>query len=230
VNGIRGEKSRSTLGFRRWAAGLFDQQMWCFGRDIIRPNGNLLLDLGMCRYRSADPNRGSSMYSATAVEGGMISLWGFGMLYGEPGFGSAFVRRYDFDPRLTSVESPSGVHNPAQFRDLFRPTSASELACVRHLLPSLVRWLAAYEHWVAENFGAEYRERSLMARNKPALVPGHEMAGAWERVAKKCARLRLAEPAPIGPWGRILGRLRSAAAQPAQARLRYPTPPRTAPE
>ena len=58
------KRTRYDLGFRRWTAGLFDQQMWCFGRDIVQVRGNLLLDLGMCQYRAPDPKRSSSMYTA----------------------------------------------------------------------------------------------------------------------------------------------------------------------
>jgi hypothetical protein len=33
----------------RFLAGLLDQQLWCFGQDIRRTEGNLLCQLGMCR-------------------------------------------------------------------------------------------------------------------------------------------------------------------------------------
>jgi hypothetical protein len=200
-------RSRSDLGFRRWAAGLFDQQMWCFGRDIARAGGNILSDLGMCQYRSGEPNRGSTLYTAAVEPGGSVFLWGFGAMYAEPGRGGVFVRRYDFAPRLTARETALGVHEPERLGGLVHPTTGREVTTLRTLLPRLVGWFARYEHWVAETFGAAYREQCLAGRDKPCLVPAGRMAHEWEQVAKKSGR-RPADNDRRGPWGELLARLR----------------------
>lgn len=41
---------------------LFDQQLWCWGQVIRRPEGNLLLAYGMTRQRLPETIKGSSLY------------------------------------------------------------------------------------------------------------------------------------------------------------------------
>jgi hypothetical protein len=161
----------------------------------------------MCQYRSGEPNRGSTLYTAAVEPGGSVFLWGFGAMYAEPGQGGVFVRRYDFAPRLTARETALGIHEPERLGGLVHPTTGREVATVRTLLRRLVGWFARYEHWVAETFGAAYRERCLAARDKPCLVPAGRMAHEWEQVAKKSGRLPAASDRR-GPWGELLARLR----------------------
>jgi hypothetical protein len=201
-------ETRSRLGFRRWTAELFDQQLWCLGRDIKRPEGNILLDLGMCVYPTPDANRGSSVYTAAVEPGGNIFLWGFGALYSEPGLGGVFLRRYDFAPRLTPLESGIAIHDSRGLGPLVNPVTTSDQFRMRTLLPRLVGWFAKYEHWIAENFGSEYRNQCLASRGQFASVPAADMAAEWERATKKCKRYRERSSATAGPWKQFLLRLR----------------------
>lgn len=196
--------------FRHRAAALFDQQMWCFGRDIVRSNGNVLLDLGMCRYRPSDPSRSSTLYTAAVEPGGSLFLWGFGAMYAEPNLGGVFVRRYGFAPRLTNRESAVGVFAPEQLGRLTNPVTVRDHQRVRTLLPRLVGWFARYEHWIAETHGTAYREDCLAGRGKANAAPAQDMARDWERVAKSCKRYRETGDAAADPWKRFLLRLRVA--------------------
>lgn len=205
--------TRSRLGFRRWTAGLFDQQLWCFGRDIKRADGNILLDLGMCVSRTADAERGSSVYTAAVEPGGNVCLWGFGALYSEPGLGGVFLRRYDFAPRLTPLESGIAIHDPRGLGPLVNPVSTADQLRMRTLLPRLVGWFAKYEHWIAEYFGSEYRNQCLATRGQSAVVPAADMASEWDRAAKKCKRYRESDTSCVGPWEQLIHRLRSPVAR-----------------
>jgi len=200
--------SRTRLGFRRWTAGLFDQQLWCFGRDIKRAGGNILLNLGMCVHRAPDAERVSSVYTAAVEPGGNIFLWGFGAMYSEPGLGGVFLRRYDFAPRLTSLESGIAIHDPRGLGSLANPVSAAEQLRMRTLLPRLVGWFAQYEHWIAENFGSAYRGHCLENRGQPAAVPAADMASEWERAQKKCRQYRRTEGTATNAWSRLFQRIR----------------------
>ncbi len=202
-------RTRSELGFRRWTAGLFDQQMWCFGRDIVRKKGNVLLDLGMCQYRSPTPARSGAMYTANVESGGSVFLWGFGAMYSEPNRGGVFVRRYDFAPKLTARETAIGVHEPEQLGRLIHPNTARELVQYRTLVPQLLNWFAKYEHWVAETFGAAYREKCLATRTKPNWVEPKQMAKEWERAAKQVKRATVCTSTSIGPWTGLIEQLRA---------------------
>src|SRR5689334_2275112 len=83
-------------------AALFHQQMWCWGCDIRRPEGNLLLMYGFERERPPEGVHGSSSYFLhTPTERG-IRLWGFGLFFTQQGQGSLFLQRYGFAPRWRS--------------------------------------------------------------------------------------------------------------------------------
>ena len=46
------------------AVGLLSQQAWCWGRDVLRPEGNWLLEVGFDRIEPPnDRNECSSVYS-----------------------------------------------------------------------------------------------------------------------------------------------------------------------
>ncbi|MGF1582926.1 MAG: hypothetical protein ACFCD0_26700, partial [Gemmataceae bacterium] len=145
---------RSRPKFRRWAADLLDQQLWCWGRDIARPEGNVLLEIGMCRYRSPEP-RLASLYKATLEGGAEVWLWGFGLLYHEPGLGCIFLRRYSFDPMLMARPPELPVHLAKDIRPLIRP-AGTRRKTASTLVRGAARWIARHEHWVAENLGVEY--------------------------------------------------------------------------
>lgn len=201
---------RSRTDLHRRAIALLDQQLWCWGRDIACPEGNVLLDLGMCRYRSGNPGLDRTAYSARVAGDGVVWLWGFGLMYCLPDLGGIFLRRYRFDPVL--VNEPSGpIHALEHIGSVVRPTTARQRAITGELVRAAAKWIAGYEHWVAETLGAAYREATLAARDKPPVIPAKEMTRAWEHLAKKSVRLSDLPSEPRGPWGRVLTALRTPA-------------------
>lgn len=196
---------RISSDLRRWATSLFDQQLWCWGRDIERPEGNVLLDLGMSRYRSPEPGC-STLYKAVLAGDAEVWLWGFGLLYRDPGVGCVFLRRYGFDPLLVARPLEHPVHRPEDIVPLVRPTGPGWTAAER-LVQDAAHWIAGYEHWIAENLGIEYRRSVLNARDKPPIVPADEMAASWERLARKSFRLSVTHHV-ADPWARLLASLR----------------------
>jgi len=201
--------TRSSLGFRRWAAQLLEQELWCLGRDVAS-KGNILLSLGFCRYRSPNDDREASLYTSQTPDGNVLWLWGFGVAYTEPGHGSVFIRRYDFAPRITTAESFLGVHDVDSMPGLLRPSSHRDYAKLRRQLQGLCTCIAQYEHWLAENYGRAWREQCLVKRNKPNIVEASEIASAWERAAKICKTLNSSTLADrFGPWAGLLHSLRS---------------------
>ncbi|MGL6096084.1 MAG: hypothetical protein ACRC7O_09845 [Fimbriiglobus sp.] len=209
---MTGPMSKSDL--RRRAAAVFEQQCWCWGRDIARPLGNLLLGLGMCR-RAPGPKAASSLYTGLAPNGGTVWLWAFGTAFTDPAVGSVFVPRYDFTPRLTRRTDFVGVHDPKAIGGLVTPTAATASQSLRRLLVSLVEWAAGYEHWVAETHGTEYRTRCLAARDRSPAVPAADMAREWERLARKFRRPMAVGSSTPGPWAGVIDRLRPARGLPS---------------
>ena len=47
---------------RRLGQSLLTQQCWCWGRDVTRPDGNLLLQYGFTRHRPPGQERGATTY------------------------------------------------------------------------------------------------------------------------------------------------------------------------
>lgn len=212
--------SRSRGDFQRWATRLFDQQLWCWGRDIARPRGNVLLEKGMCRYRSALPGA-STLYKASLDADCELWLWGFGLLVQEPTLGSIFLERSRFAPLLVSEALTQPVHRQQDLGPLTIPLGAAR-ASAESLVRRAATWAAGYEHWVAESLGIDYRQAVLKARDMSAIVPASDMASSWERVAKKSFRLSGPQTS-TGPWSKLLESLRFACDTPV-ASTEKPTP------
>jgi hypothetical protein len=69
---------RLPLETRKVGTALFDQQTWCWGQDIQRPEGNLLVAYGLTRQRSPETIRGSSAYTwSDAGSQKLLSGWLF---------------------------------------------------------------------------------------------------------------------------------------------------------
>jgi hypothetical protein len=168
-----------------WLRGaeLMHQQCWCWGQDIRRPEGNLLLEYGFERTRPPAEISGSSRY-VFARDGARIVLWGFGVGYSEEGRGGIYVNRYCFVPRwMGEFASIEPVWRAEQLTSLRRPFTRREIRRSRRLLQSLMRWIAGYERWVGIRCGAHYRPRTLTCWSH-ASVPGERMPVEWDLLAR----------------------------------------------
>ncbi len=56
---------------------LLDQQMWCWGCDVRRAEGNLLAEYGCTKRPSPDPRFHSAYTFPNALPGGALTLWGW---------------------------------------------------------------------------------------------------------------------------------------------------------
>ena len=85
------------------AVELLSQQVWCWGRDILRPDGNWLIEVGFDRIEPPDDREGcSSVYSLALPNDRCVVLRGFGVFYGDICHGGVFLRRYEFRPKYTT--------------------------------------------------------------------------------------------------------------------------------
>lgn len=164
------------------ATGLLSQQIWCWGRDILRPQGNWLLELGFDRIEPPGENKEcSSVYSVELPRGRCVVLRGFGVFYGEVQRGGVFLPRYGFQPRYTThanLDCP-----PWSDEDLPKlsfPTDAQRSSCASLTL-ELIDWMRSYEVTIFERLGIEYRQATLVKwdNGKRPIVPADEMARGW---------------------------------------------------
>ncbi len=169
-----------------YAVGLLSQQAWCWGRDILRPEGNWLLEIGFDRIEPpADRKECSSVYSLKLPRGRCVVLRGFGVFYGDLQCGGVFLPRYEFRPRYTThaaLECPPW--SDADLPKLSAPTDSQRTACTSLTL-GLIDWIRSYEVTIAKRLGIEYRRSTLLQWDdgKRPITPAEEMASAWRALS-----------------------------------------------
>lgn len=165
---------------RAEAARLIDQQMWCWGCDVRRAGGNLLLAYGMMRHPSPDP-RFHSAYIALC-EDCALTLWGWG-IWVASAEGALFIDRARFragwraeGPRIPEAWSPVDLPPTAP------PADSAQADHARDLLARALAWISDYERWVLATLGDSYRAEALAAwpgrrrgNNGESALPG-----AWD--------------------------------------------------
>ncbi|WP_002639203.1 hypothetical protein [Myxococcus hansupus] len=166
---------------------LFDLSMWCLGRDVLCPEGNLLVRRGLVRHARPEGVEGQSPYTVDLPEGRRLSLWGFGALCecGE----AVFVPRSGFMPVLLDT-APGAL--PFRAEDLSPPripTTGRERRALRAGLVSLAGWLASHEEWVSQEMGASWRRTCFAARRKAPPVAADALAVSWRRFASRLRSL-----------------------------------------
>ena len=177
---------------------LLDQQIWFWGQDVARQSKNLLTDYGFVRLRS-EVARVSTCYCAAHRNGFSISLWSWGLFFGDKRLGGVFLRRNSISPFLTQKASlphphwPEGVYPPHR-----SPQSSEEARSALDLLVGVAGWIARFEDWIEAQAGPEYRRACL--REWPRSVgTGERPAELWMRLADEVQREHLIAPKGESP-------------------------------
>ncbi|GAB4203878.1 MAG: hypothetical protein OHK0022_28460 [Roseiflexaceae bacterium] len=187
------EVRRLPVELRRAGRDLLHQQCWCWGCDIRREGGNLLLEYGFARRRPPAGVQGSSLYTCGCGTDRVAALWGFGLFYGDPARGGLFLRRFEFTPRwLPALDLETPPWQPARLatRDPAREPELWQPAVL--LLAEAAGWVAGYEDWVARTQGHAYRQRCLdgwVYGRVSRPTPPAQLGDAWRTVAEGCHAL-----------------------------------------
>jgi hypothetical protein len=129
---------------------VFDQQMWCLGRDVGSPHGNLLLERGFVRHPPAKPGLSGRYVLRDEVVGVELSSVGV---------------RFDWQGRVLTLE---------------REPFARQLRNVDSTLLGFVgSWFSQYEQWVEKTVGASWRLEALAARSRRARFTPLEQRQVW---------------------------------------------------
>jgi len=156
--------------------------MWCFGRDIVRGEGNLLVERGFAKHPSPPESAAPSSYSLPLSLGKEVRLWGFAILY-VSGSWALLLKRGGFSPRLIATrEVPERAWSLAHLPAAKKPVSDEESEAAQLRLAQTFTWLGDYEAWVRKETGIAYRQ-SCLASWKNAAVPAERMAEAWHNLA-----------------------------------------------
>ena len=161
---------------------LLHQQCWNWGRDIVRPEGNLLLDAGFLKRRPPEGEAGSTCYSLALPDGDSLMLWGFGLLYGTRQNGGVYLNRYQFRPVWLPLEAiPGLIWKPKMIPTGHVPPS---LRIPVDLTVAAIRHVADYEEWALALCGLEYRRAVLRQWNRPTeQLPPETLPNAWRKLA-----------------------------------------------
>lgn len=177
---------------RRRGTALLNLQGWCWGRDICRSQGNLLLAHGFERHRPPKGKLGSSAYTLKLNATRSVVLWGFGLFYTDPVYGSVYLPRCGFSPQLaSSVELPTTIWEMAQLPPMQTAATIAEWRCLFTLLSAALTWIGGYEQWIVANAGIEYRSRCV-AEWKRSTLPASEIAATWQQLAESCTQRKQA--------------------------------------
>ncbi|MCY3599246.1 MAG: hypothetical protein OXN85_04645 [Gemmatimonadetes bacterium] len=166
----------------RKGQALLHQQCWHWGRDIVRPEGNLLLDAGFLKRRPPEGEAGSSCYTLELPAGDRLMLWGFGVLYRTTRQGGVYLNRYRFRPVwLPSETIQEPIWQAGMVPAGQRPPSPRVPV---DLTVAAIRRIADYEEWVLARCGLEYRRAVLRQWNRPSeQLPPEALPEAWRTLA-----------------------------------------------
>ncbi|MCE7948385.1 MAG: hypothetical protein DYG88_13255 [Chloroflexi bacterium CFX4] len=171
---------------RSLAPKLLDQQLWCWGCDIRRAAGNLLLAYGFLKLKAPTETHQSSAYTLCFTSGAQITLWAFGVFYGAPPLGGIYLKRGGFAPRYTSTHRLP-IDSWCAEPPCRAPATPAQCANVQSLLSALSAWIADYEAWVVAYTAPDYRAACVAAwfAHKRA-IEGNAMVSAWHTIAEEC--------------------------------------------
>lgn len=167
------------------AIELLNQQVWCWGRDVKSPRGNLLVQHGFHRTEKPAGSPAASLYRLELSSTTRIILRGFGVFCGDDRWGGLFLRRFGFKPKLTPAPDMSRPAWTAEdLPSLVLPGADQAESCQR-LLMSLIDWVVQYETWIREVAGPSYRRKTLDDWNaRQGVVPAEAMIKAWRTLAR----------------------------------------------
>ncbi|MBL8922947.1 MAG: hypothetical protein JNJ54_29125 [Myxococcaceae bacterium] len=163
---------------------LFDQQLWCLGRDVLRPGDNLLAARGFERT-PAPPGAATSSLWRLRTEGSEVELSSLGV-------------------RLTRGATTLFVSRNTTLRQVREADPA--------LVAGLCAWFAAYEDWVRSRCGDGWRAQTLSERTRRAAVPAAAMRDAWRELERQ-ARQDGSPPQQLLPGRQAEGDPQRGAAQ-----------------
>ena len=167
---------------RKRGLDLLSQQIWCWGRDILRPEGNWLLEIGFERFEPpADRERCSSVYTLELPLNRRVVLRGFGVFYGDDSLGGIFLPRFEFGPSFAKTSKLECLPwSIVELPTFSAPNNSQRNACAA-MTSDLIDWIRSYEETVVRRLGIDYRQSTLHSwdSGNRSIIPAEEMASAW---------------------------------------------------
>jgi hypothetical protein len=170
----------------RFAAALVDAQFWCWGCDVRRKEGNLLLAHGFTRVAS-EANKSATRYVRTLDCGCTLTLWGWGMVCAPcTGKHGALLRRQGAVLRMVRLEHGQIEAGTAEELVLVDGRHRADIRLSQKLVQTMLGWAADYEAAIAQEMGSAYREAQLGAwpeRRKTTGISPSQFSSSWRMLA-----------------------------------------------
>ncbi len=201
-----------SLSVQRDLSCLLDWQLWYWGQDIDRDEGNALLHYGFRRVRGpADGTQRSSAYEllpepATNTSPHRLErliAWGFGISASLSGLaekhGTLLLVRHERSPGLcmTPIDARAGTRSLLPPRNV--PRSLDEWICLRATVSAVARCCATYEEWGRQQLGVAHRVDAHQRRPR-AIRRRHDQSlfldDAWRRLAHRVDESLASQRAP----------------------------------
>ena len=177
------------------ASRLLSQQVWCWGRDIERSEGNWLMEIGFDRIEPEFKcDHCDSIYTLELPNGKRVMLRAFGVFYGNDQKEGIYLPRYDFLPKYSrrlNIKNP-----PWEKKDLPKlnfPNNLEVSNCT-FLVSELVNWIRTYEENVVNILGLDYRKSTLLEwiKIRGLVIPAEDMVSEW-----KFLETQISEDSPL---------------------------------
>ena len=177
------------------ASRLLSQQVWCWGRDIERSEGNWLMEIGFDRIEPEFKcDHCDSIYTLELPSGKRVMLRAFGVFYGNDQKEGIYLPRYDFLPKYSrrlNIKNP-----PWEKKDLPKlnyPNNLEVSNCI-FLVSELVNWIRTYEENVVNILGLDYRKSTLLEwiKIRGLVIPAEDMISEW-----KFLETQISEDSPL---------------------------------
>ncbi len=168
---------------------LMHHQCWFFGRDILHPEGNLLIQYGFERLGAKNPKNGTNRYRLVVKDSFEVDLWGFGMFYGRANIGGVFIKRYDFRPRFFKGDRLGSQIFKCEHLPLnCLPRNEFEAAMSKTLTIAAIDWILGYEQWIEQTCGKIWR-RQCLSEWPNSSFPARKIKSNWTSLVKQIERL-----------------------------------------
>lgn len=168
-----------------FAIALFSQEIWCWGQDILRPEGNWLIEQGFELIRPpVEDKKLKNIYIIEPAEGRQIMLRGFGVIYTDTRFGSIYLPRYEFIPYYSASHELEILPWNVDCIPGFAPPFGVQRRYSALMLRELIQWIANYESNILQTLGYDYRLSTLEEWDdgKRVIIPPDDISLQWEKL------------------------------------------------
>ena len=165
------------------AARLLSQQLWCWGRDIERFQGNWLIEVGFEKIEPTSKCENcDSIYTLELSNRKCVMLRAFGVFYGNHRREGIYLPRYEFLPKYSNrLNMKNPVWEKKDLPELNFPNNSELSNCV-FLVAELINWIRTYEENVVHILGLDYRKSTLYEWKKirGSVIPAEDMVSEWK--------------------------------------------------